>query len=37
MIVFGDSAGQLAIAVNNGLAVVELGVEPGDLVRLDRL
>jgi S-adenosylmethionine hydrolase len=37
MIVFGDSAGQLAIAVNNGLAVVELGVEPGDVVRLDRL
>ncbi len=37
MIVFGDSADRLAIAVNNGLAVVELGVEPGDLVRLHRL
>jgi S-adenosylmethionine hydrolase len=37
MIVFGDSAGYLAIAINEGLAVVVLGVEPGDMVRLDRV
>jgi S-adenosylmethionine hydrolase len=37
MLVFGDSAGYLAIAINKGLAVVALGVEPGDLVRLDRI
>jgi S-adenosyl-L-methionine hydrolase (adenosine-forming) len=37
MLVFGDSAGYLAIAINNGLAVVALGVEPGDMVRLDRV
>jgi S-adenosyl-L-methionine hydrolase (adenosine-forming) len=35
MLVFGDSAGYLAIAINNGLAVVALGVEPGDMVRID--
>jgi S-adenosyl-L-methionine hydrolase (adenosine-forming) len=37
MLVFGDSAGYLAIAINNGLAVVALGVEPGEMVRLDRV
>jgi S-adenosyl-L-methionine hydrolase (adenosine-forming) len=37
MVVFGDSAGYLAIAVNNGLAVVALGVEAGDMIRLDRI
>jgi hypothetical protein len=37
MLVFGDSAGYLAIAINNGLAVVALGVEPGELVRIDRV
>jgi hypothetical protein len=37
MLVFGDSAGYLAIAINGGLAVVALGVEPGEMVRLDRV
>jgi hypothetical protein len=37
MIVFADSAGYLAVAVNGGLAVAELGVQPGDLVRIDRV
>jgi S-adenosylmethionine hydrolase len=36
-LVFADSAGYLAVAVNSGLAVVALGVEPGDLVRLNRI
>jgi S-adenosyl-L-methionine hydrolase (adenosine-forming) len=37
MLVFGDSAGYLAIAINNGLAVVALGVSAGETVRLDRV
>lgn len=34
MVVFVDSAGFLAVAVNRGRAVVELGVEPGEVVRV---
>jgi S-adenosylmethionine hydrolase len=34
LLVYEDSAGQVAIAVNNGRAVVVLSVRPGDLVRV---
>ncbi|WP_250027187.1 SAM hydrolase/SAM-dependent halogenase family protein [Paractinoplanes maris] len=34
LLVFEDSAGHVAIAVNNGRAVVVLSVRPGDLVKL---
>ena len=34
LLVFEDSAGQVAIAVNNGRAVVVLSVRPGDLIRI---
>ena len=34
LLVYEDSAGQVAIAVNNGRAVVVLSVQPGDLVRV---
>ena len=34
LLVFEDSAGHVAIAVNNGRAVVVLSVRPGDLVRV---
>ncbi|MCA2215262.1 SAM hydrolase/SAM-dependent halogenase family protein [Jidongwangia harbinensis] len=34
LLVYEDSAGRVAIAVNNGRAVVVLSVRPGDLVRL---
>jgi S-adenosylmethionine hydrolase len=34
LLVFEDSAGRVAVAVNNGRAVVVLSVRPGDLVRL---
>jgi S-adenosyl-L-methionine hydrolase (adenosine-forming) len=34
LLVFEDSAGHIAVAVNNGRAVVVLSVTPGDLVRL---
>ncbi|WP_127497089.1 SAM hydrolase/SAM-dependent halogenase family protein [Actinoplanes solisilvae] len=34
LLVFEDSAGHVAIAVNNGRAVVVLSVTPGDLVRV---
>jgi S-adenosylmethionine hydrolase len=34
LLVFEDSAGQVAIAVNNGRAVVVLSVRPGDIVRV---
>ncbi|MEV6635610.1 SAM-dependent chlorinase/fluorinase [Actinoplanes sp. NPDC051470] len=34
LLVYEDSAGQVAIAVNNGRAVVVLSVMPGDLVRV---
>jgi S-adenosyl-L-methionine hydrolase (adenosine-forming) len=34
LLVYEDSAGQVAIAVNNGRAVVLLSVQPGDLVRV---
>jgi S-adenosylmethionine hydrolase len=34
LLVFEDSAGQMAIAVNNGRAVVVLSVRPGDLIRI---
>ncbi len=37
MVVFEDSAGYLAIAINNGSAVDELGVVPGASIRLDRI
>jgi S-adenosylmethionine hydrolase len=32
LIVFGDSAGHTAIAINGGRAVIALGVAPGDIV-----
>jgi S-adenosylmethionine hydrolase len=35
LLVYEDSAGQVAIAVNNGRAVVVLSVRPGDVVRID--
>jgi hypothetical protein len=34
LILFVDSAGHAAVAINGGRAVVALGVEPGDVVRL---
>ena len=34
LLVYEDSAGQVAIAVNNGRAVVVLSVTPGDLVKV---
>jgi S-adenosyl-L-methionine hydrolase (adenosine-forming) len=34
LLVFEDSAGRVAIAVNNGRAVVVLSVRPGDLIRI---
>lgn len=34
LLVYTDSAGRVAIAVNNGRAVVVLSVRPGDVVRL---
>jgi S-adenosylmethionine hydrolase len=34
LLVFEDSAGRVAIAVNNGRAVVVLSVRPGDLIRV---
>ncbi len=34
LLVFEDSAGRVAIAVNNGRAVVVLSVRPGDVVRI---
>ena len=34
LLVFEDSAGRVAVAVNNGRAVVVLSVRPGDIVRL---
>jgi S-adenosyl-L-methionine hydrolase (adenosine-forming) len=34
LLVYEDSAGQVAIAVNNGRAVVVLSVRPGDIVRV---
>ncbi|HEX8629562.1 MAG TPA: SAM-dependent chlorinase/fluorinase [Catenuloplanes sp.] len=34
LVVFGDSAGHLAIAVNGGRAAVVLSVSPGDVLRL---
>ncbi len=37
LVVFGDSAGHLAIAVNRGRATDVLHVSPGDRVRIDRV
>jgi S-adenosylmethionine hydrolase len=37
LIVFGDSAGHAAVAINGGRAVVALGVEPGDVLRIATL
>ena len=34
LVVFSDSSGRAAIAINGGRAVVALGVEPGDRVRV---
>jgi S-adenosylmethionine hydrolase len=34
LLVFEDSAGKVALAINNGRAVVVLSVTPGDMVRL---
>ncbi len=34
LVVFGDSAGHLAVAVNGGRAAVMLAVNPGDVVRI---
>jgi S-adenosylmethionine hydrolase len=34
LVVFADSAGRAAVAINGGRAVVALSVEPGDIVRL---
>ena len=34
LLVFEDSAGRVAVAVNNGRAVVVLSVRPGDIIRL---
>lgn len=36
LIVLADSAGHAAIAINGGRAVVMLGVEPGDMLRIAR-
>jgi hypothetical protein len=37
LVVFGDSAGHAAVAVNGGRAVVALGIEPGDVLRIASL
>jgi S-adenosyl-L-methionine hydrolase (adenosine-forming) len=37
LIVFGDSAGHAAVAINGGRAVVALGIEPGDVLRIASL
>jgi hypothetical protein len=37
LIVFGDSAGHAAVAINGGRAVVALGIEPGDVLRIATL
>ena len=37
LIVFGDSAGHAAVAINGGRAVVALGLEPGDVIRVATL
>ena len=34
LLVYEDSAGYVAIAVNNGRAVVVLSVRPGDTIRI---
>jgi S-adenosylmethionine hydrolase len=34
LLVFEDSAGRVAVAVNNGRAVVVLSVRPGDILRI---
>lgn len=34
LLVFADSADRVAIAVNNGRAVVVLSVRPGDMIRI---
>jgi hypothetical protein len=34
LLVFEDSAGRVALAINNGRAVVVLSVRPGDIVRI---
>ena len=34
LVVFVDSAGRVAVAVNGGRAVVALGVTPGDVLRV---
>ncbi len=36
LVVFVDSAGQVAFAINGGRAAVALSVQPGDLVRMTR-
>ena len=36
LVVFVDSAGQVALGINGGRAVVAMSVHPGDLVRLSR-
>lgn len=37
LIVFGDSAGHAAVAINGGRAVVALGIQPGDVLRIATL
>jgi S-adenosyl-L-methionine hydrolase (adenosine-forming) len=37
LIVFGDSAGHAAVAINGGRAVVTLGIQPGDVLRIASL
>ena len=37
LIVFSDSAGHAAVAINGGRAVVALGIEPGDVLRIASL
>ena len=37
LIVFGDSAGHAAVAINGGRAVAALGIEPGDVLRIATL
>jgi S-adenosylmethionine hydrolase len=34
LVVFVDSAGRVAVAINGGRAVVALSVTPGDVVRI---
>jgi S-adenosylmethionine hydrolase len=34
LVVYGDSAGKLALAINGGRAAVALSVQPGDLVEI---